>query len=130
MYSGHNDNAPATALVASTNDSLGYTGETNTGGNQKRTLSLSNGSVVWDLAGNVWEWTNNIQSSAIDTTAGWVEWNNGNIASGARALYGPSSASYLSAQGMGQVYGGALNNGFLRGGDWGNVAVAGAFTLV
>ncbi|MDD4221340.1 MAG: SUMF1/EgtB/PvdO family nonheme iron enzyme, partial [Candidatus ainarchaeum sp.] len=27
-------------------------------GNNKRTLSLTNGEVIWDLAGNVWEWTN------------------------------------------------------------------------
>ena len=131
MFSGHNDNSPANSIVASSDDTLGYT---NTGqsspSNQKRTLTLSNGAVLWDIPGNVWEWTNNIQSSAIDTTAGWVEWNHANIASGARDLYGPSSASYLSANGMGQVYGGALNNGFLRGGSWDGGARAGAFTLI
>ncbi len=134
LYAGHNDNAPANAIAASTtdtgNNACAYTdtagtteapspcpsntanGQSGTAGNQKRVLTLSNGSYVWDLAGNVWEWTNNIQSSAIDTTAGWVEWNSSNIATGARDLYGPSSASYLSAYGVGQVYGGALNNAF------------------
>lgn len=129
MYSGHNDNAPATSLVASSDDTLGYTNTGQSSGNQKRTLTLSNGAVLWDIPGNVWEWTNDTQSSTINTTAGWVEWNHANIASGARALYGPSSASYLSANGMGQVYGGALNNAFVRGGDWTSGAYTGAFTL-
>lgn len=129
MYSGHNDNSPATAIAASTDDTLGYTNTGNSSGNQKRTLTLSNGAVIWDIAGNVWEWDSNTQTSAIDTTAGWVEWNHANIATGARALYGPSSASYLSANGMGQVYGGSLNNGFLRGGSWNDGAGSGAFTL-
>jgi hypothetical protein len=38
IYSGHNDNALANALAADTNDANGYYGETNTGGNQRRTL--------------------------------------------------------------------------------------------
>ncbi|MBI2597496.1 fibronectin type III domain-containing protein [Candidatus Daviesbacteria bacterium] len=152
LYAGHNDNSPALARVASTtdtgNNACAYTdsagtteapsacptntssGQSATAGNQKRVFTLSNGAYIWDIAGNVWEWTNDIQSSAIDTTAGWVEWNHANIQTGALALYGPSSASYLSAQGMGQVYGGALNNGFLRGGDWNDGANAGAFTLL
>ncbi len=146
LYAGHNDNQPAWALQASTNDAnraaftdIGGTteaqttatntasGQSGTAGNQVRTFNLSNGSVVWDIAGNVYEWTNNLQTTAVDTTAGWVEWNHANIAVGARALYGPSSASYLSAQGMGQVYGGALGNGFFRGGYWNSGANAGAF---
>jgi len=56
IYSGHNDSAPANSLAAST-DNDGYYGETNTGGNQRRTLTLTNGEVIWDLAGNVSEWT-------------------------------------------------------------------------
>lgn len=52
IYSGHNDNAPASALAADPGDSNGYAGEANTGGNQKRTLTLSDGEVIWDLCGN------------------------------------------------------------------------------
>ena len=102
-------------------DSVGYNGtdpEYGTGRDTKAKLTLSNGTEIWDMSGNVWNWTNDIQSSAINTTAGWVEWDSANIAAGALALYGPSSASYLSTYGMGQVYGGALNNAFLRGGYW------------
>jgi prepilin-type N-terminal cleavage/methylation domain-containing protein len=41
IYSGHNDNAPGSALAADTSDTNGYIGETNTGGNQRRTLTLT-----------------------------------------------------------------------------------------
>jgi formylglycine-generating enzyme required for sulfatase activity len=146
LYAGHNDNVPPFALEASTNDAnkAAYTdlngatealtsatntasGQSGTTGNQVRTLTLSNGSVVWDLAGNVWEWTNNIHGSTIDTTGAWVDWNHVNVAAGARALYG--SNTYLSNQGSGQVYGGAIGSGFLRGGAWPNMSYAGAFAL-
>ena len=143
LYAGHNDNQPATALQASTNDAyraaftdIGGTTEAQTTatnnnpsqsgtvGNQVRTFNLSNGSVIWDIAGNVNEWNNQIQTTAVDTTAGWVDWNHANVATGARALYG--SNNYLAAQGMGQVYGGAIGNGFLRGGTWNYTSYAGA----
>jgi len=59
LYSGHSDNAPAFALSASTDDTDGYNGTSNTSpSNQRRTLTLSNGNVIWDLAGNVWEHVN------------------------------------------------------------------------
>lgn len=66
IYSGHNDNAPANALAASTDDTDGYIGTGNSvasGDNQRRTLYLSSGDVIWDLSGNVWEWT----QQAVDT---------------------------------------------------------------
>ena len=59
IYSGHNDNTPAQALAADTNDNNGYANTGNSSGNQRRTLTLTNGSVIWDMSGNVWEWTNN-----------------------------------------------------------------------
>jgi len=113
-------------------DSVGYNGtdpEYGTGRDTKAKFTLSNGTEIWDMSGNVWNWTNDIQSSAINTTAGWVEWDSANIAAGALALYGPSSASYLSTYGMGKIYGGALNNAFLRGGRWSNTSTAGVFAL-
>ena len=128
---GHSDNSPANSLEASSNDTEAWHGMT--GANfgrdyNKRTLTLSNGSVVWDLAGNVWDWTDDIQSVAINTTTGWVEWNHANVAEGAIDLYGPPDG-YLSAQGMGQIYGGVLSNAFLRGGNWNKSSNAGVFAL-
>ena len=29
---------------------------------QKRTHTLSNGEVIWDMAGNVWEWTSDVMA--------------------------------------------------------------------
>ena len=113
-------------------DSVSYNGadpEYGTGRDTKARYTLGNGSEVWDLSGNVWNWNSDVQTTAINTTGGWVEWNSGNFASGARDLYGPSNASYLSSYGMGQVYGGGLNNALLRGGFWNDGTRAGPFSL-
>jgi len=118
------------ALVrGSSNSSLSLNGFKTLTGINRRTHYLTNGETVWDLAGNVWDWNSDVQATTINTTAGWVEWNSANIAAGARELYGPLSASYLSANGVGQVYGGALNNGFVRGGNWNYGSLAGVFAL-
>lgn len=59
MYRGHNDATPSVGLAASTDDNNGYLGTGNSissGGDQQRTLRLSNGEVIWDMPGNVNEW--------------------------------------------------------------------------
>ena len=64
MARGHSDNNPTSALVANADDALGYVGTNgnsaaqaaNSGWEQRRTLELSNGEIIWDFAGNVWEW--------------------------------------------------------------------------
>ena len=90
IYSGHNDSAPANTLAADPSDSNGYAGETNTGGYQKRTLLLNNGQVIWDLAGNVFEWTSGVTDGITARQPGiaginytfwiglietWIQWN-------------------------------------------------------
>lgn len=120
-----------------------------------RTLTLSNGSVIWDLAGNVWEHVQRSVSNAGDLTTtmalpacsdglaawGWCEYASPGTpyvtswsADVAQAKVGPSNTSWYSSQNVGQVY--TFKNGvnqnttvFLRGGYWGNGAYAGAFTL-
>ncbi len=140
IYSGHNDNAPATALEASSDDSQGYYGETNTGGNQKRTLSLSNGQVIWDMAGNIWQWTNDTITGANEPTGAtpgfaWREFTAittwGTMS---QQTAGPLNASWNSSQGIGQIYSdGTPSNstvyGFLRGGSWFDGGGAGVATL-
>ncbi|MDD4049835.1 MAG: SUMF1/EgtB/PvdO family nonheme iron enzyme [Candidatus ainarchaeum sp.] len=56
IYSGHNDGTPGGALEASI-DTNGYAGTGQSSGSQRRTLTLTNGEVIWDLAGNVRQWT-------------------------------------------------------------------------
>lgn len=72
MASGHNDNSgeavygdTSGALEASSNDSYacyrttdGATTCDDASGKQRRTLMLSNGSIIWDIPGNVWEHVN------------------------------------------------------------------------
>ncbi len=149
IYSGHNDNAPALALVASTDDTDGYNGTGNSSGNQRRTLTLSNGNVVWDFAGNVWQ---HVKRSALNVgdatttmalpscTGGGASWNWCQFSSStwtsdvAQSISGPSNTGWNSTQGIGKVYT-YLNGGnqgttvFLRGGGWFYTSSAGPFAL-
>jgi len=56
IYSGHNDGTPGNSLAASIDDNDGYLGTGQSSGNQRRTLFLSNGQVIWDFSGNVIQW--------------------------------------------------------------------------
>ena len=155
LYSGHNDNAPANALQASANDNNGYYHETNTGGNQRRTLTLSNNNVIWDLAGNVWEHVarstndsgDNINTMSVpscsNASASWEWCQYGNSTTPyvsaytsdvVQSLVAPPNSSWNSNQGVGQVYtyGTGGNQGtsvFIRGAPWGNGSHVGAFAL-
>jgi prepilin-type N-terminal cleavage/methylation domain-containing protein len=143
IYSGHNDNAPANALAADTNDANGYYGETNTGGNQRRTLTLTNGEVIWDLAGNVWQWTQGTSTTGQpgitgETAYSWKEWPNvtapgtlyPNPAPSATNLAG--AGTWDSSKGIGLLdsYSGETAvRGFLRGGHWGLGGYGGVLAL-
>jgi Tfp pilus assembly protein PilE len=140
LFSGHNDNVPANSLAAS-NDSDGYSGTGNSsslGANQRRTLTLSNGEVIWDLAGNIWEWTSGTLVGALPTpTNTWQEWNSSSLVmNGLPQTFNPSYSeqaavtSWTTAQGIGQLYtGSGAGTQFLRGGDWGNGGSDGLFYL-
>jgi formylglycine-generating enzyme required for sulfatase activity len=145
IYSGHNDNAPANALAADSSDSNGYSGETNTGGNQRRTLTLTNGEVIWDLAGNVYEWTTGtIAANAQPGLSGesayaWKQWNNASLLmNGLPYNSQPASTGisgitgWSSTQGIGQLYSNYGETGaraFLRGGYWSGGSGAGVLSL-
>jgi prepilin-type N-terminal cleavage/methylation domain-containing protein len=143
IYSGHNDNAPANALAADSNDANGYAGTgNNSPSNQRRTLTLTNGEVIWDLAGNVWEWTSGFESSGQPGISGagwnWREWTaittNGSLAvnpfPSGTGLSGASG--WNSGNGIGQIFSNsdeANLHGFLRGGAWNRGGVGGVLTL-
>lgn len=177
LYAGHNDNSPAYALPASTNDayraaftnSTGDTenlttatnltnGSSGSTGNQVRNLFLSNGQVIWDFGGNVYNWTNDtvlrkqmpvLWNGSVGSTA----WNWADYASGGGSIYvknyktgspvqqstaEPLSSSYPHnyKYGIGQLrsYSDEADTdttvyGFIRGGTWYYGSIAGAFTL-
>lgn len=151
IYSGHNDNAPTTALAASDSDNDGYNGTGNTtGSNQKRTLYLKSGDVIWDFAGNMYEWTSRVQTMSNVGVSGdaafftWREWtlgslSLGNLPTGSRpsalaSLPGLSGiTSWNSTQGIGQVYArypDTASRAFLRGGGRNSPPNAGVLSLM
>ncbi len=154
LFSGHNDNLPATALPAG-DDADGYyqTGNSSPS-NQRRTLTLSNGSVIWDLPGNVWEHVQRSVNNVGDLTTsmalpacsdgaaswGWCDFVTGSPYVSAwssdvqQAKVAPSDPSWYANQGMGRVYTykNGVNQGttaFIRGARWYDGAGAGAFAL-
>ena len=143
IYSGHNDNVPAKAIQADANDTLGYANIGNTSGNQKRTLNLTNGEVIWDFAGNVWEWTQGQTTGgqpglSTSTGFGWREWTALDI-TGTLAVNPfpsttgiPVASTWNSTNGIGQIYSSTADStlrGFFRGGAWFNGGSAGVLAL-
>jgi flagellin-like protein len=151
IYSGHNDGTPNAALAADTNDSNGYylTGQI-IGDNQRRTLTLTNGQVIWDLAGNVYDWVGTTISSDDLSPAYDDDENLGN--DGEYSTYFLTAdnnfgsigykgnfllnSDYNSDNGIGRTWGCTTNcNGeeytiaFLRGGVWDYVTTAGVLFL-
>ena len=140
LYSGHNDNSPSSRLAADTDDGNGYSGtgdslsscdgsynnfvagdDTTSGracAGQRRTLNLSNGEVLWDFAGNVWEWVdawvyaNESLGSPYRYHGGDQQWmsyhsndGTGKVASLVPTLKLPSNG-WNANQGMGRYYDG------------------------
>lgn len=111
IYTGHNDASPNNTLAASTDDSDGYYGTGNSAGSkERRTLTLSNGEVIWDLAGNVHDWTSGTTTNQPGASGyAFREWNaiggTGGMSPSPFPVFANSSASaWTSANGIGQVY--------------------------
>lgn len=141
INSGHNDGTPGNALAADTNDLNGYlgTGQSSPSG-QKRTLTLTNGEVIWDFAGNVWEITTGQMTGGLPNgmaTFNAYEWP---AVSGGTFLVNPypsgtglsGSGSWNSTNGIGQIYGltsEVAQRCYFTGGSWGSTSFAGVLFL-
>ena len=96
---------------------------------QLRVHVLSNGKVLWDIAGNIWEWTDaQCDTTSWYNTGGWVEWNNANLTDYEQTIGG--STANTSANGAGQYFGCTTSgDSFLRGGGYADFSDAGVFSL-
>lgn len=142
LYRGHTDNNPPNALEAGS-DSDGYTGTGNSGASeQRRTHTLSNGEVIWDLAGNVYEWTNDTitdDANHPDSSASGGVWSNySDLTSYGILSYdqlAPSNHTWTNSNSVGRIYhysneaSNSTVRGFLRGGHWDHSSNAGVFAM-
>ena len=120
-----------------------------------RTMTLSDGSVVWDMAGNVWQHVQRSSMNSGDNTATittptcssgtpgtweWCQYGNSltpyvtayNDSTFSASTVGPPNSSWNSNQNIGQVQTNDGSTGgqvFLRGGSWGSGSDDGPFTL-
>lgn len=153
LYQGHVNNNPTTALEATSDDTdglYGITGGTGSasGVNSRRTLTLTNGEVIWDLSGNVWEWTSQAQVMSnvgvtTDSSFSWWQFNNGSFSLGNLPAVSRNSvlastpglsgiASWNSSRGIGQAYVNYADTalrGFARGGRMNNTTYAGVLSI-
>jgi formylglycine-generating enzyme required for sulfatase activity len=132
LNSGHSDASPNYPLAASTDDdpyfgtgntsSSGWgSGSVTVGNEQKRTHILSNGNIIWDFSGNVWEWVKDNNSSSQGVQGYSSTFNGGDSR---QTNYGNDSfcATPLAAEYCGMGYGWTTTSGgaIMRGGAYGN----------
>ncbi len=133
LYRGHSDASPSATLAANTDDSLGYEGTNSFApSEQRRTHTLSNGEVIWDLSGNVWEWTDDTIMGSNKPTGGGQFTSITGYGSLSYDLISPSNKDWNSSYNAGTYFIGSNSGGpyaFLRGGSLGDNFDAGVFTF-
>jgi len=140
IYSGHNDGSPLNPLSAG-DDSNGYYGTGNTSGNQRRTLVLTNVEVIWDLSGNIREWTSGQNAGGQPNGGASYAWREWTAVTGGTMSPSPypsttgltGASTWTSANGIGMVYSasGTLTNvACSRGGMYIDSSNAGLMALM
>ncbi|MCB9085749.1 MAG: hypothetical protein H6624_15485 [Bdellovibrionaceae bacterium] len=145
---GHADNSPSQSCDAS--NEYVQTDCADSGSEskfqEKRTHNLSNGEVIWDLAGNVWEWVKDNNTTTVYTGSFtwdyWTDWTdttpNDGISdsySATQALFGPldltpaicTNPNANNYCGLGYLYDHNAGAVF-RGGYWYFNAYSGVFS--
>lgn len=143
LYTGHVTGPPSVGEAASTDDTDGLYGMTGGLGdgpqyNTRRTFTLTNGEVIWDFAGNMWEWTSGTMTPTYPgpNNYGAVQreynavpnWNN--FPENSRPSVAGVLSTWTSANGIGKMYVGNWSHtaAFRRGGGW-NSSNRGLFAL-
>ncbi len=125
-------------------------------GSQKRTLEMSNGEIIWDFAGNVWQWVDAViarkdqpqskTGNALDSGWKWSDFtagslstviiNNGNEETFGYNAFRPSNQDWNASNGVGRIYHySGINDkdntqyGYIRGGNWRHGYDSGAFCV-
>jgi hypothetical protein len=171
LANGHYDSRNETAAGGASTDSALIAGTDNQpcfgttvdgsntcGGksSQKRTLALDNNAIIWDFAGNVWQWVDaavmrkdqpkSATKSVLDT--GWtrsdfapgslasVLSDNGTGTSLGYNAFRPSNPAWNASNGVGRIYHYSAASDtdttlytFIRGGNWKHGNDDGAFTI-
>ncbi len=140
-YMGRGNSDSSAAQVSSLDDVnaaylTGYTDFTH-----RRNYALSNGQIIWDLAGNLYEWTNDAiigASEPYSGVAGW-QWREfiaiTNWGTMTQQTAGPLNSAWSATQGMGRIFSwdGTANSStyiLARGGDWNDTTNAGIESLL
>lgn len=159
IFSGHNDGSPANALTANIDDNEGYQGTGNSstdttitnsmvGASQRRTLKLTNGEVIWDFAGNLFEWTSGKTNGTSAQQPGvtgnnfgsLIDWDYIDVYGSLEIDPNPYESSsslfpigmWYSTQGIGQLFSSTTDTalrGIIRGGGYSNNIHAGVYGI-
>lgn len=148
LANGHNDSVPAKALAAG-DDNQPCFGTTSDNSNicggkssQKRTLTLTNGQIIWDFAGNVWQWIDitiarKDEPRTIIPGLGNLRWTWGELQTVPQnPIYSPPDPSWNSKMGIGRIFHfnsltdtDATLYTFIRSGNWRHGYDSGIFTV-
>jgi hypothetical protein len=138
LNQGHSDYTPGNTLTASTDDdpcsgtdNNHCATNTHSDFSQKRTHTLSNGEIIWDIAGNVWEMVQHVTVADPDWSVNEFV-SQFNFVQSDRLKFGPAgtyaSKGYPDYGGLGQGYWDS-NNGTIRGGWWNDGNRSGVFAF-
>ncbi len=137
LYRGHSEGGPNNPVQNGADNATeptlagnGYHGIGEGSGPQRRALTLSNGQLIWDFAGNAWQWVSDqlsggsgslgvglTSSVSLGTWSELTSYSTGNFSD----LFG-SGTTYTSAKGMGRLNTPSTldsTRGIVRGGNHG-----------